>query len=288
MRVLQPSGPNAEQIQYWNDVAGAKWVALQPLLDAQLAPLGRRVMERVGIGAGERALDVGCGCGQTTVEIARRVGTTGAATGIDLSSMMLARARQAAADAGLTQLSFENGDAQTHRFAASAFDLAFSRFGVTFFSDPVAAFANLATALRPGGRVGFICWQALQQNAWALVPLRAALAHVPAPPVPPPDAPGPFAFADAERVRAILNQAGFQAVEIEPVTQLLDVAGGADLDQAVEFLVQMGPLGRVLRDVTDGLRARVADAVREAVAAFVTPRGVQMPSAAWLVTARRP
>lgn len=288
MEVLQASGPNAEQIQYWNELAGAKWVALQPLLDAQIGPLGRRVMERAGIGNGERVLDVGCGCGNTTLEIARRVGPTGAAVGLDISTVMLARARQAAHDAGLSHVRFENADAQTHRFSAPEFDVVFSRFGVMFFTDPVSAFANLATGLRPGGRLGFVCWQALQQNAWAFIPLRAALAHVPAPPVPAPDTPGPFAFADAERVRTLLAGAGFERIVVEAVEAMLDVAGGSDLESTVEFLMQMGPLNRVLRDANGEVRARVAGAVREAVAPFLTAQGVQMPAAAWLVTGRRP
>ncbi|MFI5394146.1 MAG: class I SAM-dependent methyltransferase [Candidatus Binatia bacterium] len=288
MATLEPVGPNAEQIQYWNELAGQKWVAFQPLLDAQLSPLGRRTMERAGVASGERVLDVGCGCGNSTLDLARRVGSAGAVTGIDISTVMLERARQAAGEAGVTQARFENADAQTHRFPPSSFDVLFSRFGVMFFTDPAAAFANLRQALRPGGRVGFVCWQGLQHNPWMRVPLSAALPHIPPPPLPAPDAPGPFAFADVDRVRAILTRAGFTVLNIEALNESLSVGGGRDLDDTASFLVHIGPLGRLLRDAEDDVRARVAESVRDAIAPFATPQGVRMPSAAWVVTAQRP
>ncbi len=286
--MLKPSGPNAEQIQYWNELAGAKWVALQPLLDAQLAPLGHAVMDRIGISPGEAVVDVGCGCGNSTLELGRRVGPTGTVTGIDISGVMLERGREAVREAGLQHVRFENADAQTHPLPAETFDLLYSRFGVMFFTDPVAAFANLRDALRRGGRVGFICWQALDRNAWMAIPLRAALAHIPPPPVPPPGAPGPFAFADSARVERILSSAGFADVQIESLTGALDLAGGTGLDHTVEFMLETGPLGRALREVSEETRQRVAESVRAAVLPFLTAQGVQMPYAAWSVTAERP
>src|SRR5882724_10055160 len=134
MRPLPYSGPNAQQIEYWNEQAGPKWVTLQALIDEQLAPLGRRAMERAAIVPGERILDVGCGCGQTTRELARRAGRGGAVTGIDISAVMLDRARALPRDAE-ENLRFEQADAQTHAFPAAAYDLLFSRFGVMFFAD---------------------------------------------------------------------------------------------------------------------------------------------------------
>jgi SAM-dependent methyltransferase len=204
---LEPTGPNAEQIKYWNEIAGPKWVALHDIVDALIAPFGRRTMDRAAIGAGQRILEVGCGCGQATVEIARRVAPTGAVTGIDVSTAMLQRARANARDAGVTHVHFENADAQTHAFVADSFDVLYSRFGVMFFANPDAAFANLRTALKPGGRLAFVCWQAVQDNPCMFVPLTAAGQHITLPAPLAPDAPGPFAFADAERVRGILSRA---------------------------------------------------------------------------------
>jgi ubiquinone/menaquinone biosynthesis C-methylase UbiE len=280
---------NAEQVRYWNETAGPKWVQNQRLIDAQIRPLGRRTMERAGIAPGARVLDVGCGCGDTTLDIGARAGAAGRAVGVDVSAPMLARAEEAAREAGATNVRFERADAAIHRFPAGAFDVVFSRFGVMFFADPVAAFANLRAALRPGGRLAFICWQALAENPWALVGLQAAAQHVTLPPPPAPDAPGPFAFASAERVRDILSRAGFTSISIEPVREMLTVGGAATVDEAARFLVEgVGPATAALRDAEPAVRAAVLATVRAALAPHATPDGVRMGAAAWIVTATAP
>jgi len=281
---MDATGPNADQIRYWNETAPPKWIGLQRLLDDQLRALGELTMERAAIAACERVIDVGCGCGATSAELARRVGPRGKVLGIDISTPMLACAAELASS--LPNARFENADAQTHRFASDAYDLVFSRFGVMFFVDPAAAFANLRSALRPGGRLAFVCWQALSDNPWMLVPLAAAAQHVTLPPPPAPGAPGPFSFADAVRVRGILDDAGFRDVALEDHRQTLAVGGTVDLEEAVGFLLQMGPTGVLLRDVDADVRARVGGAVRQAIEPFLTSGGVRMPSAAWIVTAR--
>jgi SAM-dependent methyltransferase len=285
MAALEATGPNAEQIKYWNEVSGPKWVALHDLVDAQIAPIGVRAMERAALRGGERVLDVGCGCGGTTIELARRVGPGGTVTGIDISSVMLERAGASAGAAGVANLRFENADAQTHGFARDSFDVLYSRFGVMFFTDPAAAFRNLHAALRRGGRLAFACWQSVQLNPWMFVPLMAAAQHITLPAPPPPDAPGPFAFADPERVRGILSDAGFGEIGFEAVNETLTVGGGGDLDQTVTFLLQMGPTGSAMREAAQDKLATVMEAVREALTPFVTAQGVRMASAAWIVTA---
>ncbi len=285
---MDAAGPNAEQITYWNDTAGPKWVALEEMLDTQIRPLGEAVMDRVGIAAGERVLDVGCGTGQTGIELARRVGPSGRVLGVDISAPMLARARDRARAAGMGHVTFVEADAQIHRFAPAAVDVCFSRFGVMFFADPVAAFANLSAALRPGGRLGFICWQALPDNPWMAVPLMAVTQHIALPVPASPDAPGPFAFADAGRVRDILARAGFGGVTIADHRATLTVGGNGGLDRAVDFMLQMGPSGRALQGAEPALRATVAAAIRDALAAYHGPQGVRLAGAAWIVTASRP
>jgi SAM-dependent methyltransferase len=287
MTTLEPAGPNAEQIAYWNEKAGASWVARQALLDEQIAPLGLAAMERAKVASGERVLDVGCGCGQTTLELAARVGPRGSVTGIDISTPMLERARERARERNLTRIRFLNADAQSEPLGAAAYDLVFSRFGVMFFADPTLAFANLRASLAPGGRVAFVCWQELARNPWVSVALRAAAQQIQLPAPPAPGAPGPFAFAAPERVCGILEGAGFRGVAIEPLQGEMVVGGAqAPLEQAVETMLQLGPLGRVLREAPADVVARAAAAVREALAPHATPEGVILGYSAWIVGAR--
>jgi SAM-dependent methyltransferase len=276
---------NAEQVQYWTETAGPKWVRYEALLDGQLAPLGVTVMDRTRIAAGERVVDVGCGCGDTSVTLGRRVGAAGAVLGVDISPPMLERARERAADQ--PHVRFALADAQTHSFERGAFDVLFSRFGVMFFADPTAAFANLRSALRPGGRLAFACWQALPKNEWIAMPLMAAAQHITLPAPPAPGAPGPFAFADADRVRGILEGAGFSEIACEPEERTLTVGGGGSLDDAVDFLLDgIGPASAALREAGPEARPKVVAAVRDAIAPYATGEGVRMAAAAWIVTAR--
>ena len=284
---LPLEGPNSEQITYWNQQAGPTWVAVQSLIDQQIRPLGRLAMERAELQPGQRVLDVGCGCGDTTIELAKRVAPDGQAHGLDISAPMLTRAAQQARAAGVTNASFELADAQTTELPAGRFDVLFSRFGVMFFADPAVAFTNLRSALRAGGRLAFVCWQTMMENPWMTVPMAAALQHIPPPPIPAPGAPGPFAFADPDRVRGILTTAGFRDVALEPVRMTLSVGGGNDLDATVDFILRMGPTARLLRDADDPeLLPLVSASVREALTPYQTDKGVMMDSASWIVTAK--
>jgi SAM-dependent methyltransferase len=280
---------NAEMTKYWNESAGPVWTTHEEQLDAQLAPLGARVRLRAALRAGERVIDVGCGCGGTTLELAEAVGATGRVTAIDISRPMLDRARDRAARAGLAdRIAFRLDDAQTAAFEPAGHDVLFSRFGVMFFDDPAAAFANLRGALRPGGRVAFVCWQSPEKNPWMFAPARAAAEHVAFPPPPPPGAPGPFAFADTERVRGILERAGFQDIGFEAVNEPLRIGGGG-VEGALELMLAVGPVGAALREANppEEQRARVVEAVRGVLKSFETPRGLEAPAGAWIVTALR-
>lgn len=288
MTTLDTTGPNAEQVRYWNETAAPKWVEYQSVLDTQLEELSARTMDRARLAAGERVLDVGCGCGATSRALAARVEPNGSVHGVDVSAPMLARAAEQARVAGLANVRFTNADAQTHPFEPGGADVLFSRFGVMFFADPPAAFTNLRRAIRPGGRVAFVCWQTLAENPWLLVPLGTAAQHIQLPPPPAPGAPGPFAFEDPDRVRSILVHAGFAAAQLEDVRVTLGIGGGG-LDQAVRFLLEgVGPASAALREADPAVRPRVYAAVREALAPFETPAGIRMPAAAWIVTARAP
>jgi SAM-dependent methyltransferase len=204
---------NADQIDFWNGDAGAMWAKRQDRMDALLAPITDGVMKACDVGRGDRVLDVGCGCGDTTLRLAHRGAV---ATGVDVSKPMLARARDRAAAAGL-DISFLLGDAAATRFERT-FDALFSRFGVMFFADPTAAFANLRSALRDHGRLCFVCWQAAPLNPWIALPFGAAQPLLPPQPPVDPRAPGPFAFAERDHVERILTAAGFPNVSIDPLT----------------------------------------------------------------------
>jgi SAM-dependent methyltransferase len=281
MSEVDLAGPNADQAAYWNEAAGPTWVKLQALLDEELRGLGAKAMAALGPKPGERIIDVGCGCGDTTLELARRVGPTGHVLGVDISAPMLAVARERADTAGASHVAFAEADAQLHSFAPV--DGAFSRFGVMFFQDPVAAFANIRRVLTPTGRLVFVCWRTMAENPVMTVPFAAVLPLLPAPPVPPPpDAPGPFAFADRDRLDGILKAAGFSDIAIEPNDQPL---GWGSLDDAVTVALNIGPLGAALRE-NPQLREPFEGKVREAFAGLAGPEGLFLDSATWIVTAR--
>jgi ubiquinone/menaquinone biosynthesis C-methylase UbiE len=287
-QMMDPTGPNAEQIQFWSETAGLKWVDYQQRIDAHVRLFGLLAINRAAIMPGERALDVGCGCGDAALELARRVETTGKVAGIDISFVMLDRARQLAKTSGFTHLDFVNADAQTYAFVPSSFDLLYSRFGVMFFADPQAAFANLFKALCPGGRFSFVCWQELKKNPWALVSLEAVAKHIEVQPSMP-DAPGPFAFANPDRVSHTLSKAGFRDLNIEGFIEEVAVGGTGNLDEAVDFLMQMGPAAAAIRKTgTPEKRSMLVDALRHALAPYQRSQGVQMPAAVWIVTGKRP
>ncbi len=272
---------NAAQIEYWNATAGETWALFQEQLDRQIAPLGMEALRVLAPAQGEAILDIGCGCGQTSLDLARRVGSAGRVVGVDISAPMLEVARRRQLSDLTRPPEFREVDAQSGALGHAVYDAAFSRFGLMFFSDPIVAFSNIRHALKPRGRLGFVCWRPLQENIWMLAPLNAALPLLPAAPPADPLAPGPFAFADAARVRSILQDAGFGSVTIKPFDVLI---GSGDLEQTLALTFKVGPLGAALRENPDQ-KEKVADAVREALTHYATPAGVLMPAAVWIVLA---
>ena len=252
--------------------------------DVLLAPVLDLLIDRAGAQAGERIVDVGCGCGATTIAFAQKVGAGGYVLGVDISAPMLARAKQMA-PAG-QRLEFVLADATVHPFVPASFDLMVSRFGVMFFEQPVLSFANIRRALKPSGRLAFACWREPRDNPWMMAPLQAAYRHVPKlPPVGPED-PGPFAFASEERVRGILGEAGFSGINMERCEIVLDVAIGRGLQAAVESAMEIGPASRALEGQSAEVHAAVAKSMREALAPFVSGQKVVLGGSVWIVTAR--
>lgn len=284
---LAASGPNAAMTLHWNDIVGPGWVRGQEAIDAHLEPLGRLALDRAAPQPGERVLDVGCGCGATALELAARVGSEGRVTGVDLSAPMLSRAAERARSSGLGNTTFINADAQSARFESS-FDLAFSRFGVMFFSDFSAAFRNLRRALVPGGRIGFVCWREFERNPWMGVPMAAAARHVRVPDPVAPGEPGPYGLADRDSLQGWLVEAGFDTPEISSLDIGLPVRGGVGVEDAAAFMSAMGPVAAALRGADETKREPVREALAAAMRPFATDGVVVLGASAWLVSSRNP
>jgi SAM-dependent methyltransferase len=278
---LRVDPSNAEQAKAWDGSEGSYWAAHAGHFDRAVAAYHLPFMEAAAIGPGEQILDIGCGTGQTTRDAARRA-ASGCALGVDLSAEMIALARRLAAAEGLGNARFEQADAQVYPFGDRSFDVAISRTGAMFFGDPLAAFANIARALRGRGRLALFSWQPLPANEW-VVELTAALAAGRDLPAPPPGAPGPFALADPDRVRRLLAQAGFTRIEIEPLQAPMWF--GADADDAHAFV--LGLLGWMLEGLDESQRTRALGALRATVTAHTTADGVVYRSGAWLIRAQR-
>src|SRR5438132_5602000 len=244
MTLREPSmqADNSEQIAEWNGALGQRWVAMQQEIDHIVVPFGTAALKAAAPQPGERVIDIGCGCGGTSIEIARIVGERGAVLGIDVSQPMLEVARSRGALSNCAHLAFRDGDASEAELPANI-DLLFSRFGVMFFSQPAPAFSHLRKSLRTGGRFVFVCWRTPRDNAWAMTPLSAARkAMGVTPPPADPAAPGPFAFAADERLRAILSGAGFDAIDVQRFDAVRSV--GATPRSAAAGAVQIGPVAR--------------------------------------------
>jgi SAM-dependent methyltransferase len=284
---LTVSADNSEQIAEWNGALGQRWVAMREEIDRYVVPFGDAALKAAAPQPGERVIDVGCGCGDTSIEIAQMVGAAGVVLGIDVSQPMLAVARSRGALANCAHLAFRDGDASEAKLPANT-DLLFSRFGVMFFSQPSPAFSHMRKSLRAGGRCVFVCWRAPRDNPWAMTPLSAARVAMGVTPAPAdPDAPGPFAFADEARLRAILSGAGFGAIE----AQRFDVAIflGATPRSAAESAVQIGPVSRLVREVGVEQLPIILDAVERALAPLAAPDGhVSLNGSAWIVSAENP
>tara|TARA_R110002110_G_scaffold260260_3_gene476016 strand:+ start:38757 stop:39617 length:861 start_codon:yes stop_codon:yes gene_type:complete len=283
MDPLEAVGVNAAQIEYWNGPAGDKWARLADIQDRMLEALGAAAMNACDVRPGHTVLDIGCGSGTTTFEIARRVGSGGRVLGIDLSIPMLDVGRARLNALGVDGVAFENKDIASYRFEENTFDRAFSRFGVMFFFDPVAAFANIRSGLKSGGRLAFVCWQAAEKNPWLQIPFKVALQYIPAPPPADPEAPGPLAFANPDRVRAILSEAGFGEITIEPLKT--SVPMDADVSGSVKKLVELGPVSRLLIDVPNEVVAQIENDIGAEISEFQTDNGVMMETGTWIVSA---
>lgn len=264
-----------DQRSYWNSDAGETWAQEAARLDAMLAPIGETAVAALAPRAGERVIDVGCGAGFTSRAMAALGATV---TGVDVSAPLLGVAQ--AAGGGPSYLEADAGADPL----PGPFDALFSRFGVMFFPDPPLAFAHLRAAMAPGARMAFVCWRTMLENDWAREPLAAALPHLTTPPEPAdPHAPGPFAFADPERTKAILTGAGWREVSLEPLA--LPYRVGTDVEDALSLMLKIGPLGRLLREQKEAA-PRALPGLRALMERRAAADGVTFTAAVWLVRGR--
>jgi ubiquinone/menaquinone biosynthesis C-methylase UbiE len=281
--VAETSSPNAEAIGVWNDILVPKFTRFRRVMVEGFGLHSQRALELHPVHPGERVLDVGCGFGETTIELAR---ATGSAVGIDCCEPFLAIGRADAAKAEVAGAAFQLGDGQTVRFE-QPFDVCFARFGTMFFAQPAAAMANLRRATRPGGRLLMLVWRRIEDNAPFWVAKQIARRHLPAPPDEAPSCgPGPFSMADTDTVQAVLKAAKWSDVAFDRID--VDNWIGDTVDDAIAYQLAIGPAGEIVRDageLGETKRQLIIDDLRAALAQYRTARGVMMPTSSWCVTA---
>lgn len=275
-----PAELAAEQAAYWNGPGGKGWRASIERIERGIGDFGTAALAAANARPGERVIDIGCGLGGTTRALAEAVGLGGHVLGVDISEELVASARSHR----VPNATFVVGNAATHPFEPASYDLVFSRFGVMFFGDPVAAFRNFQQALKPTGRLVFVCWRTTQENPWGLVPVRAAAPFLPPLPKPGPEDPGQYSFGDRNRVERILKESGFGAISIEPLD--VPIWMGADAGEVVANAGRFGPLARAFAEATPEQIEKAKAAIATALKPHESAAGVVLPGACWLVTAR--
>ena len=275
--------PNALQADYWNSESGKVWLQIEGFMDTALAPVLARLLARLLISPGERVLDIGCGTGASTLAAAALAGPSGHVMGLDISAPLLDRARQRAQH--VPGVGFVLADAQTYAFIPASHDAVLSRFGVMFFSDPEAAFANIASALLPGGRMVFAAWAPIEGNPWFKVPRDVAVDRLGRPAPSDPLAPGPLAFQDPDRVRGILRAAGLADVQV--VTEELLLTPPGSLAEVAKTVTRVGPASRIIaeRAGTEADAQAIINGVMQEFAGFAVAGALALPATIHLVSA---
>ena len=273
---------NSQQSEAWNGVMGNSWASFQDALDEMMSPVTAKLIEVAKIKPGERVLDIGCGCGPTTIAIARLVGPKGHVTGVDISGLLLKSARERSSKLGLS-IDFIEADASTHRFT-STYDRLFSRFGVMFFADPSEAFKNLRAALKPGGQMIFACWRAMNENPFMseLATEAAKIVPMPAPPPMSGYVPGPAGFADRVFTQSMLEGAGFKDISINPINLALAMPGKT-LEERIGFYTRIGPCASLMRDASEAQRTALEGLTRDWVKERMSAGRNTQEGAIWLV-----
>ena len=278
---------NKNQKDFWSGKGGDIWVERQNAMDTMLSPLGEAALNKLDFNEEENVLDIGCGCGHTTLNIAERIGPSGNVTGLDISEPMLKRAKESAVEMYLTNTSFKCVDVQTEDLGEAIYSTAFSRFGVMFFEDSIAAFKNINKSLISEGCLSFVCWQSPAVNPWQSLFIQEIKKFLELP-SPPPRSPGPFAFMESEYVSSILEESKFQDITIEGYETEVNMFSGRSLSDSVKDYISINPVvSGMLKESSENKIAEIIDSAIEAFSPYYTEKGLIFPSATWLVTARK-
>ena len=277
---------NIKQKQFWSGAGGDVWVDKQREMDIMLNPLGERVIQGLDLKEETKILDIGCGCGATTLEIAKIV-NQGEVIGVDISEPMLERATQTASDMALTNISYQVKDVQVDEMPNKYFDIAFSRFGVMFFEDPFKAFNNINHSLKDNGQLSFVCWQHASLNPWQSLSIQVIKEFLDLP-APPPKSPGPFAFEDKSYIEEILNASGFRDIEIKDNQEDIVMFSGKSIREACEDYLTINPVvTEMLKNSPSELREEILEALIGKFSNYHKDDGLLFPSATWIVTAKK-
>ena len=274
---------NQEQREFWSDIKGDLWVTLQPRIDMMLATFGNKALDTLNPQSGERVLEIGCGTGTTTLALGERVGVSGEILAADLSRPMLNKAIERANVGGEHPITFVEADAQVHKFPTATFDAVYSRFGVMFFDDPVAAFRNIRKAVRPGGRMAYVCWADRKANPWIRIPAGAAKTCLDLPAPPPDDAPGQFSMENEDRVQQILHDAGWSDIGLERFT--VEGSIGSNAADAARFITKMGPMSEPFALADSDTQNKTLQVIEEALTPYSNDSGVTLGFSTWIVSA---
>ena len=278
---------NKNQKDFWSGKGGDIWVERQNAMDTMLSPLGEAALNKLNFNEDENVLDIGCGCGHTTLNIAKRIGPSGNVTGLDISEPMLKRAKESAVEMSITNTSFKCVDVQTEDLGDQIYSAAFSRFGVMFFEDSIAAFKNINKSLISGGYLSFVCWQSPAVNPWQSLFIQEVKKFLDLP-SPPPRSPGPFAFMESEYVSSILEESKFQDITIEGHEAEVNMFSGRSLSDSVKDYISINPVvTQMLKESSENQIAEIVNSGIEAFSPYYSEKGLIFPSATWLVTARK-
>jgi len=278
---------NKNQKDFWSGKGGDIWVERQNAMDTMLSPLGEAALNKLNFNEEENVLDIGCGCGHTTLNIAKRIGPSGNVTGLDISEPMLKRAKESAVEMSITNTSFKCVDVQTEDLGDQIYSAAFSRFGVMFFEDSIAAFKNINKSLISGGYLSFVCWQSPAVNPWQSLFIQEIKKFLDLP-SPPPRSPGPFAFMESEYVSSILEESKFQDITIEGHEAEVNMFSGRSLSDSVKDYISINPVvTQMLKESSENQIAEIVNSGIEAFSPYYSEKGLIFPSATWLVTARK-